>query len=103
MRFRDALEELSDLPGLRVHRSHWVMIDAVTEVRPDGRRHVAVLSCGTEVPVSRSYLGNLEIRGSVAERRGIGTAIGGVPRRIAVASFAMIPSSSGASQKRPPV
>jgi DNA-binding LytR/AlgR family response regulator len=25
MRFRDALDEVSHLPGLRVHRSHWVM------------------------------------------------------------------------------
>jgi hypothetical protein len=63
MRFRDALEELAHLPGLQVHRSHWVRIEAVDEVRPDGRRHVAVLSCGTEVPVSRSYLGNLEMAG----------------------------------------
>jgi hypothetical protein len=62
-RFRDALDELSELPGLRVHRSHWVMIDAVTEVRPDGRRHVAVLLGGSEVPVSRSYLADLQSAG----------------------------------------
>jgi multidrug transporter EmrE-like cation transporter len=63
MRFRDALDEVSHLPGLRVHRSHWIHVDAVTEVRPDGRRHIAVLNCGAEVPVSRSYLGNLETAG----------------------------------------
>lgn len=62
-RFRDALEELADVPGLRVHRSHWVRIEAVTEVRTNGRRHVAVLGCGTEVPVSRSYLGDLKAAG----------------------------------------
>lgn len=63
MRFRDALEEISDLPGLQVHRSHWVRIEAVTEVRPDGRRHVAVLPCGAKVPVSRSYLPDLQAAG----------------------------------------
>jgi hypothetical protein len=60
MRFRDALSDLSHLPGLQVHRSHWVRIEAVDEVRCEGRRHVAVLDCGTEVPVSRSYLGDLQ-------------------------------------------
>jgi hypothetical protein len=63
VRFRDALEELSDQPGIRVHRSHWVKLDAVTEVRADGRRHVAVLPCGSEVPVSRSYLPDLQSAG----------------------------------------
>ncbi|MCU4655196.1 LytTR family transcriptional regulator [Roseibacterium sp. SDUM158016] len=63
MRFRDALKELGDLPGLRVHRSHWVALAAVQAVRPDGRRHVAVLDCGTEVPVSRAYLEDLRAAG----------------------------------------
>jgi hypothetical protein len=63
MRFRDALEELAHLPGLQVHRSHWVRIEAVTEVRAEGRRHVAVLPCGSEVPVSRSYLPDLQAAG----------------------------------------
>lgn len=63
MRFRDALKELSHLPGLQVHRSHWVAIPAVVEVRPEGRRHVAILDCGTEVPVSRAYLPDLRAAG----------------------------------------
>jgi hypothetical protein len=63
MRFRDALKDLSHLPGLQVHRSHWVAIPAVVEVRPDGRRHVAVLCCGAEVPVSRAYLPDLRAAG----------------------------------------
>jgi len=67
MRFRDALEDLSDLPGLQVHRSHWVRIGAITELRPDGRRHVVVLPCGTEVPVSRSFLPGLRMAGVLAD------------------------------------
>jgi len=62
-RFRDALDELSGLPGLQVHRSHWVRLDSVSAVRADGRRHVAILSCGTEVPVSRPYLTGLKDAG----------------------------------------
>jgi hypothetical protein len=60
MRFRDALREVSHLPGLRIHRSHWVALDAFRDIRRSGRRHVAVLSCGQEVPVSRAYLRDLE-------------------------------------------
>ena len=67
MRFRDALEDLAHLPGLQVHRSHWVRTEAITELRPDGRRHVAVLPCGSEVPVSRSYLPDLRMAGVLAD------------------------------------
>jgi hypothetical protein len=67
MRFRDALKELSHLPGLQVHRSHWVAIPAVVKVRPEGRRHVAVLCCGAQVPVSRSYLSDLRAAGLMSD------------------------------------
>ncbi len=63
MRFRDALEELAVLPGLRVHLSYWVRIADVTEVRADGRRHFAIMPCGSKVPVSRSYLPDLRAAG----------------------------------------
>lgn len=67
MRFRDALEELAHLPGIRIHRSHWVKIEAVQEVRVDGRRHVAVLPCGSEVPVSRTYVDDLREAGLIGD------------------------------------
>ncbi|KPQ15026.1 MAG: transcriptional regulator, LytTR family [Rhodobacteraceae bacterium HLUCCO18] len=67
MRFRDALKELSHLPGLQVHRSHWVAIAAVVTVRPEGRRHVAVLRCGAQVPVSRSHLPDLRAAGLLSD------------------------------------
>jgi len=63
MRFRDALEHLSDVPGVRVHRSHWVRTDAITDIRPDGKRHKIVLPCGSEVPVSKTYLADLQAAG----------------------------------------
>ncbi|MDG4648233.1 LytTR family DNA-binding domain-containing protein [Roseibacterium sp. SDUM158017] len=67
MRFGDALRELATLPGLRVHRSHWVALDAVSEVRPAGKRYVAVLQDGTEVPVSRSYLRDVRAAGLLGD------------------------------------
>lgn len=56
MRFRDALQELAELPGYQIHRSHWVARGAVLRVRQDGRRHIAELTCGSEVPVSRGHI-----------------------------------------------
>ncbi len=63
MRFRDALEELQEAQGFQIHRSHWVAQHALQEVRQDGRRHVAVLACGQELPVSRAYLDDLRRAG----------------------------------------
>ena len=63
MRFRDALSQLGDLPGYRIHRSHWVAAARLLRVRPEGRRYVAELNCGTELPVSRAYLDDLRRAG----------------------------------------
>lgn len=59
MRFRDALEELAELDGMQVHRSHWVARPAAVALRRDGRKYRLVTSCGNELPVSRSYLPDL--------------------------------------------
>jgi DNA-binding LytR/AlgR family response regulator len=55
MRMADAIRELGDGTGLQVHRSWWVALDAVTEVRRDGARTALVLANGQEVPVSRTF------------------------------------------------
>ena len=55
MRISDAEAELAGVRGLRVHRSHWVALDAVRRhLRRDGRDFL-VMRDGAEVPVSRSY------------------------------------------------
>jgi hypothetical protein len=59
MRFRDALVQLRSMPGYRIHRSHWVAAPRLRRVRSEGRRHVAELTCGAELPVSRAYLDDL--------------------------------------------
>ncbi|WP_461428546.1 LytTR family DNA-binding domain-containing protein [Gymnodinialimonas sp.] len=69
LRFGDALEELTDFDGTRIHRSHWVAYDSIVAIVPDGRRHTVRLSCGSELPVSQNGLRALQEAGvSVAGR-----------------------------------
>ncbi len=56
MRFTDALRELHDYPGLRIHRSHWVAEGTIIHIAREGSRHVATLVDGRKLPVSRTYL-----------------------------------------------
>lgn len=56
LRLSDAISEAEGVPGLQVHRSHWVALAAVARVRRDGARAVLTLKDGREVPVSRTYL-----------------------------------------------
>jgi DNA-binding LytR/AlgR family response regulator len=62
-RFADALAEVRGLPGIQVHRSHWVAVRAVERVRTDAKGHRLVLNDGSEVPVSRSNVGVLKAAG----------------------------------------
>lgn len=55
MRFSDAMEELADFAGLRVHRSHWVSLAAIERVEKSGSKLKILMNDGSEVPVSRSY------------------------------------------------
>ncbi len=56
MRLGDAIAETRGVPGLQIHRSHWVATDAVARTaRRNDRLHL-VLKNGTELPVSRNYL-----------------------------------------------
>lgn len=82
MRFRDAMAELEALPGYRIHRSHWVARSVLMRVRPDGRRHMAELSCGQKLPVSQAYVEDLR-RAGLVEDRGIGSRSGTGPRTMA--------------------
>lgn len=64
MRLRDAVAELDGIPGLQVHRSHWVAAHAVASVerRPDGKMTL-VLTNGLRVPVSRSHAAGVRASG----------------------------------------
>jgi hypothetical protein len=56
MRHADAVAEMEGVPGLYIHRSHWVVLAAVSGYRVDGARTRLVMSDGSELPVSRGYL-----------------------------------------------
>jgi DNA-binding LytR/AlgR family response regulator len=56
LRLSDAMRETGDLPGLQVHRSHWVARNAVRAVRRSGDGAILTLVTGREVPVSRRFM-----------------------------------------------
>ena len=56
MRLADAIREAAPVPGLQVHRSHWVALDAVVRTQRSDGKVVLVLSYGMMLPVSRGYL-----------------------------------------------
>ncbi|WP_188311892.1 LytTR family DNA-binding domain-containing protein [Salinarimonas soli] len=53
MRLADAIDETEGVPGLRVHRSHWVALEAIAGARREEGRVVLALRDGTIIPVSR--------------------------------------------------
>jgi len=56
MRLADAMREAAAIPGLQIHRSHWVARDAVVRThRADGKLSLE-LSNGLRLPVSRGFL-----------------------------------------------
>jgi hypothetical protein len=55
MRLADAIREAKGLPGLQIHRSHWVTLDAVRRVHRSGGKTEIELSNGQRLPVSRGY------------------------------------------------
>lgn len=102
MRFRDALIALEDVPGFRIHRSHWVAASEVVRVRPDGRRHLADLRSGAVLPVSDAYVDDLR-RADLLSDCAIGKRTGVAPRTIISAPGDINPARSGRSQNSPPV
>lgn len=56
LRLSDAIREVGDTPGLRVHRSHWVATAQVTSVTRKGDGAVLRMAQGGDIPVSRSHM-----------------------------------------------
>ncbi|MBT8415739.1 MAG: LytTR family transcriptional regulator [Boseongicola sp.] len=54
MRLADAIREAAPVPGLQVHRSHWVALDAVRSAHKEGDRAVLTMTQGDDIPVSRA-------------------------------------------------
>lgn len=68
LRLSDAIAEAAPIPGLRLHRSHWVARAAITAARRDGPRAIVILTDGSERPVSRSHVAGLEDAGLLPPR-----------------------------------
>ncbi len=64
---RQAIEQLSKVEGLRVHRSWWVSRAAVRAVSRDGRALVLELSNGLKVPVARNNVTSLRSAGWLSQ------------------------------------
>lgn len=65
-RLSDAVAELDRTIGQQVHRSYWVARRAVASVVRKGPRTCLILTDGTEVPVSRTFLPVLRDAGWLA-------------------------------------
>ncbi|MEE9389237.1 MAG: LytTR family DNA-binding domain-containing protein [Paracoccaceae bacterium] len=63
MRLRDAISEVQNIPGLQVHRSHWVASSRIKSATRLGDKGVLTLSDGREIPVSRTYIKHLKQAG----------------------------------------
>lgn len=62
-RFGDALRELMEVPGIQVHRSFWVAEGSVANYERKSGRLFLTLCNGLEVPVSRSFVRDVERSG----------------------------------------
>ena len=69
LRFADAISELDEADGLRVHRSHWVAREAVHGHDNVNGRLFLTLADGARVPVSRNYRRAVEASGLVTSHR----------------------------------
>ena len=63
MRLADAIAELEGLEGAQTHRSWWVARDAIVDARRGDGRAILKLKDDTEVPVSRTFAGELRSKG----------------------------------------
>ena len=68
-RFRDALDEVAALDGLRVHRGAWAADAAVVGAGREGRRWLLELAGGRQIAVSAPYLAAARARGWLRRRR----------------------------------
>ena len=59
--FSDCLEKLKPFRGLQVHRSHWVRIKHVDQIKVKGSSYICILSDGSAIPVSRRRHAKLKL------------------------------------------
>ena len=62
MRLTDAIAETRGADGIQIHRSHWVALSAIADLKSAAGRWFVVLNDGRNLPVSRTYLTDLRAR-----------------------------------------
>ena len=62
LRFSDALNEVGDTAGMRLHRSHWIADAHVEHVSQQDGRMTVVTKSGEHLPVSRTYRADVRAR-----------------------------------------
>jgi DNA-binding LytR/AlgR family response regulator len=63
LRLGDAIAEVGDGQGIRIHRSHWVAFDAIRSVERVQGKVFVVSNGNTRLPVSRTYIPALKQAG----------------------------------------
>ncbi len=53
LKFTDCVKKLAAFNGVQVHRSHWVRLKHITNVRPNGSSYLCTMRDGSEISVSR--------------------------------------------------
>ncbi len=56
MRLKDAIDELSGMDGVQIHRSYWVAKSAIINVKKSNSKMIIEMKNGDSLPVSRSRL-----------------------------------------------
>lgn len=107
LRFADAMDELGETEGCRVHRSHWVARSAMKRVERAAGRYFLRLTDDRRLPVSRSYRDEVLALGLPVEERdgraANGTGRGGEARSTAEAPRRIRRDKAGSVQDSPPV
>ena len=62
-RMSDATRDLAETDGMQVHKSWWVSEAAIDEIRQENRKRIIRTKDGTEIPVGRSFEGDLRDAG----------------------------------------
>lgn len=65
MRLADAIREATGVPGLQIHRSHWVARAAIVRAHRRDGKVIIELSNGMFLPVSRGYLPTVKDAGLI--------------------------------------
>ena len=63
IRLKDAIDEVDRTEGLQIHRSHWVALQAIRQIKRVNGNVVTITEDGSELPVSRTYVPALKERG----------------------------------------